>query len=56
MVPRRAGARRERQPAGSRFGIMIVQMLGADRLRAEAFTGGSLLDAAFTNASRIYVR
>lgn len=43
-------------PAGQQFGIMIGQMLAADRLRAEVFTGTGLLDASFTDASRFYVR
>ena len=41
---------------GDTVGVMLVQMLAADRLQAQFVAGPAMVDAPFTAAARIYVR
>jgi len=50
------GGLMEQPGFSSQEGLVIVQMLGAERIRIEAFNDPVNLDAEFTTAARIYVR
>jgi hypothetical protein len=44
------------QPAGPQSGLLLVEMLATDRIRAEIIVGSALVSGTFTPAARIYVR
>jgi len=43
-------------PPGRQFGVLIVQMLAAERIRVEVAMGETVTDAEFTAAAKTYVR